>query len=580
MDEAEVPMTTTLPPLPPRPRRRWLPWTGPLATLAIVVGLEALERIGLGAPNPSVIYLLGIVYAAFVGGAWLGLLSVALAVLGGSIAFAPPGAVFADDPTTAARLAVLSAAGLGAALLVGTLRHWAERGAVAERMAALSAERAELLAREREARSQAEAAMRRADLLAKAGTTLAESLDIEATVAALTELIVPALADWCVVDLCDEAGELRILAAAHVEPDKEELIRRLRAAYPIDVTAAHGPARALRTGQPEFFPSIEDAWRVAAARDPEHLALMRALDARSSIAAPLLARGRTLGLLTLVATGSDRGYSPVDVELAMALAQRAALALDNARLFQETQAALRARDTFLSIASHELRTPVTSIKGFVQVLMRHQERGRLAPEQLVAALPVISRGAERLAVLIEDLLDVSRIRLGRLLLRLQPVDLTALVRAVVARRQFDGRAIAVTGADAAPLLGDADRLEQVIENVDRDDGWVVVVQDLGIGLPDGAAEAIFEPFGKAANAARQQLPGLGLGLYICRMIVEQHGGRITAASPGEDAGTTVSVWLPRAPGGAGADREPAPFAVADGAPPPAIEPPDAAPQVH
>ena len=239
-------------------------------------------------------------------------------------------ALFANDQTTTVRLAVLSAAGLGAALLVGALRRWAERGAVAEQMAALSAERAALLAREREARSQAEAAMRRADLLANAGTTLAESLDVEATVAALTGLIVPALADWCVVDLCDETGELRILAAAHVEPDKDELIRRLRAAYPIDITAAHGAARALRTGRPEFFPSIEDAWRVAVARDPEHLALMRALDARSSIAAPLLARGRTLGLLTLVAAGSGRTYSDVDVELAMALAQRAALALDNA----------------------------------------------------------------------------------------------------------------------------------------------------------------------------------------------------------------------------------------------------------
>ena len=177
MDEAEVPMTTTTSPFSLMLRRRWLPWTGPLATLAIVVGLEALERVGLGAPNPAVIYLLAIVYAVVVGGLWLGLLSVALAVLGGAVAFAPPGALFANDQTTTVRLAVLSAAGLGAALLVGALRRWAERGAVAEQMAALSAERAALLAREREARSQAEAAMRRADLLANAGTTLAESLE-------------------------------------------------------------------------------------------------------------------------------------------------------------------------------------------------------------------------------------------------------------------------------------------------------------------------------------------------------------------------------------------------------------------
>jgi PAS domain S-box-containing protein len=438
---------------------------------------------------------------------------------------------------------------------------------ISERQRA-EAERAELLRREQAARAAAEAAAQRAHLLAEAGAALASAaLDLTATLAALTRLLVPRLADWCVVDLLSN-GELQLVAVAHVDPAKEDLVRRLRAAYPVDRQAERGLARVLRTGEPEFFPVIDPAWRAAAARDPEHLALMEALAARSSLAVPLITRGRTLGALTLVFAESGRRYGEADLALAGELAQRAALAIDNARLYQETQAALRVRDTFLSIASHELRTPVTSLRGFVQALQRHQQRGRLDPAHLASALPVIQRNADRLAGLIDDLLDVSRIQLGRLPLRLQPVDLVQLVRTVIEDHpaQFDRQhPLRLTAAvPVAPVLADPDRLAQVMTNlldnavtyspdggevevtVAADaDGWRISVRDQGIGLAPGAGEAIFEPFTRQPGSVQQQPAGLGLGLYISRMIVEQHGGRIWIESAGPGCGATAQVWLPR-----------------------------------
>jgi signal transduction histidine kinase len=250
-----------------------------------------------------------------------------------------------------------------------------------------------------------------------------------------------------------------------------------------------------------------------------------------------------------------------------ALAARAALAVDNARLYSEAQAAIRARDEFLSIASHELRTPVTGIKGYAQLLLRAQERSRLEATRLTRSLHAIDDATNRLTTLTQDLLDVSRIRLGQLPLRLQELDVVELVRRVSYRFAdqlppgidliFDQQ------SPVPPIAGDADRLEQVFSNLldnaikyspgggvvrvelgRAGDEIRVAVRDQGIGLPPDAAASIFRPFGRAPNASMRNLPGMGLGLYICRNIVERHGGRVVASSPGEGLGTTVEITLP------------------------------------
>src|SRR5581483_7538435 len=234
---------------------------------------------------------------------------------------------------------------------------------------------------------------------------------------------------------------------------------------------------------------------------------------------------------------------------------------------EEAEAAVRARDEFLSIAAHELLTPVTALKGHTQMLQRAQARGPIEPERLARVLGHLSDGCDRLTALTRDLLDVSRLRTGRLPLHPEPLDLAAFARdaAALYREQLESPHDLVVEANDAtcPVVVDRDRIGQVLANLVSNaakystegsiirvcvrpdgDGALLQVQDEGIGLPEGAAESIFQPFGRARNAAERQVPGMGLGLYISRQIVEQHGGRIWATSPGEGQGTTVSIWLP------------------------------------
>jgi two-component system OmpR family sensor kinase len=233
----------------------------------------------------------------------------------------------------------------------------------------------------------------------------------------------------------------------------------------------------------------------------------------------------------------------------------------------EAEAAIRARDQFLSVAAHELRTPVASIKGFAQLLLRLQEHGHADPERLDRFLRSINEAANRLSELTDDLLEVSRVRMGQLDLRPRPLDLVSFLRELVAEYQDrldSGHRLTLDlPAEPCVLPVDPARLRQVLDNLLDNavkyspdgsaisltlhtdaDGAVIAVQDHGIGLPPGAAETIFEPFGRAANAAARQIPGMGLGLYVCRNIVEQHGGRIWAESEGDERGTRMSVHLP------------------------------------
>jgi two-component system sensor histidine kinase VicK len=233
----------------------------------------------------------------------------------------------------------------------------------------------------------------------------------------------------------------------------------------------------------------------------------------------------------------------------------------------EAEQALRLRDEFLSIASHELRTPLTLLKGNAQLLLRMQKQAQADPERLGLALQRIDTATSRLAELTDELLDVARMRVGRFELRPRAFDLVALVEEVVTPyREQVGAHHTLTvemPQDGCTVYADPDRIQQVLSNlltnavkyspeggtirvrVESDTRQATVqVQDRGIGLPAEAAEAIFQPFGRAANASDRQLPGLGLGLYICRALLEQQGGHIWAESAGEDQGTTFTFTLP------------------------------------
>ena len=409
-------------------------------------------------------------------------------------------------------------------------------------------------------------AERRLRFLADASSQLASSLEHRVTLERVARLAVPTVADWCFVDVLDEDGRLRRVEVAHADPARAREAVILRR-YPPATSMAEGIAKVLRTGVSELSPSFQESLLARITMGAEHLRVVGSLGIRSTIRVPLIARGRTLGVMSFLTTDSGRTYTAADLALCEDLGRRCAVAIDNARLYEEAQAAIRTRDEFLSIASHELRTPVTGIKGYAQILLRAEERGQLDPDRLRRSLMTIDEATDRLTTLTADLLDVSRIRTGQLPLHLETIDLAALLRTIVGRYedQLDDRHRLVATIPSMPCPVDADRsrLDQVMTNVldnaikyspeggevritleSSDGGLLVRVADQGIGLPPDSVEAIFQPFGRAANAARRSVPGMGLGLYICRTIVERHGGRVWATSAGEDQGTTFGVWLP------------------------------------
>jgi signal transduction histidine kinase len=238
------------------------------------------------------------------------------------------------------------------------------------------------------------------------------------------------------------------------------------------------------------------------------------------------------------------------------------------RLRSQAEAALTSRDEFMSIAAHELRTPVTGIKISAQLALRTLEDASSPDsESVVQCLHGIVAGANRLVSLMNDLMDVSRMRSGDLFLRLAQIDFAALVRTAALRHAVLGgaRHTVCIQAPLTPLVvaGDAGRLDQILDNLLSNavkyspaggeigvdlrvdlDGIVLRIADEGIGLTPGEQEHIFEPFGRAANAIVHELPGLGLGLHICRQIAAAHGGRMWAESSGEGQGMTVTLWLP------------------------------------
>lgn len=585
--------------------------------------------------------------------------------------------------------------------------------------------------------------------LTEATTLLAGSLEYQQTLVQVAELAVPDLADWCTVNVVED-GVIRELVVAHVNPAKVEWARQLRERGKSNPNQDEVLQRVIRSGRPELYPLITDADLIAVAHDEEQLRLLREVGFSSAMIVPLKARGRTLGVLVLVSAESGRQYDERDLAVAEDVAWRAALAVDNARLYEgerrarqaaelardrlallqqvvvalaettrldevadvvlthglgtvggaagaiavvsddgaslvvvktvgypadmvsvwemfpltsdvlmaqaarkrqpvwiesaggwtkqepdaaairqrtgheryaalplivdgqvigcfgvafekaspfddderaflmalahqcavsvgrarlfeaervareQAQDAIRVRDEFLSVASHELRTPLTSLQAYAQLAIRRGQRtGTLDQEQTGRALDEIYRQAQRLNTLISQLLDISRIQAGHLVLEPQLVDLVPLVEQIVtaARAGAGDRAIELHLPDRLIVMVDGLRLEQVVTNLvdnavkysppgapvevsagqsDRET-VEITVRDYGSGIPVDRRAAIFQRFYRAHADTYQS--GLGLGLYISQQIVDLHGGTISAEFP-EDGGSRFVVRLP------------------------------------
>ena len=400
-------------------------------------------------------------------------------------------------------------------------------------------------------------------LLAEAGETLAASLDYATTLRAVAALAVRGFADACLVDILNEDGTAERLAVDHRDPAQRERMEEFLA-YPIHPELDVIAYEAMKTGRAELLPVMGDAEAVGIAQSEDHLALLRAMRPTSLILAPLTARDKLLGVLLLASTRPERTFDAEDLHLAEELARRAALAVDNARLYARAQDAVTARDQLLAVVSHDLRNPLGV------VMMSTSFLRELVPAdnpQIARQLELIGRSAEQMHRMIEDLLDVARVDAGRLSVDPAPVPAAALVReaADLLRPLAEENGITLDAAvdDGLPaVMADHGRILQVFGNLGGNavkftprggritlgaaadgNGVRFRVADTGLGVPAEHLPHLFDRFWQASRNDRR---GIGLGLAIVQGIVTQHGGRVWAEStPGE--GSTFHFTLPAVP---------------------------------
>jgi PAS domain S-box-containing protein len=439
-------------------------------------------------------------------------------------------------------------------------RVWSFRDVTA-RLRADERERA--LTQEQAARAEAENSQKRASLLAEASRVLSASFDYQTTLAALVRLAVPALADYCALDIVEAEDSFERIGEAHVDPTKSKLLREVAKFPKSALTARHPLMRVMATGAPVLEADITPAFIRASFAEAEQRRVVEALAPRSLICVPLVTSGKPLGALTLVTSGSGRRYEIADLSLAADLARRAAIVVEHARLFHEAEQATRARDDVLAVVAHDLRNPLNTVTMAVSMMLETTPVERVQERRQVE---IVRRAADRMNRMIQDLLDVKRMESGRLTTDLKSEDPAFLINDTIdmLRPLAAGSTIRLETdiEQNLPLvLADAARVQQVLSNLVGNavkftprDGLITVcaerhdaevrfaVIDTGPGIPAEQLPHIFGRFWQAKTSDRR---GIGLGLAIAKGIVEGHNGRIWVESH-VGLGSTFYFTLPTA----------------------------------
>lgn len=399
------------------------------------------------------------------------------------------------------------------------------------------------------------------EFLAESSRVLVAGLDYREMANRLARLVVPRLADWCLIDLVVDSAVERV-AVAHRDPEQAERLREAER-FPPTVEQAVGVMKVIRTGKAELVAEVTDAWIREATEDEDHYRVIREEAPRSLMIVPLIARRRILGAITFATSESGRTYTLDDLALATEFAGAAALHLNNAALYREAREAARLRDQVLRIVAHDLRNPLNTISLSVGLLADLLPAD--ADPASRRAIETIERSVHRSDRLIQELLDVARIESGRLTLERKPVPTRPLLEeavqlhlALAGQKSIELRLDAPV--DLPAIDADHDRVLQVFENVignaikftpeggritvsakSRGEDILFSVADTGIGIPPEEIPHLFAPFWRTALATGRA--GAGLGLAISKEIVEAHGGRIWAESQ-VGVGSTFFFTIP------------------------------------
>jgi signal transduction histidine kinase len=420
---------------------------------------------------------------------------------------------------------------------------------------------------------------RRALFLADISRNLLESLDYEETLAKVARLAMPELGAWAIVDLIRDDMEMERLAVFHPDPSLQPLTSELARAFPPKKGDIFGAPRIIDTQQPELIYEVTRELLDSAGFDRKERGILETLGFCSYMVVPLKARGRLLGAMTFVAATSDQRYTPTDLLFAEDLAGRAAMAMDNARLYHEAETARReavaaveraeiadrAKTDFLATMSHELRTPLNAIAGYAELL----ELGMRGPisEQQHEAIKRIRRSEQHLLGIVNDILMFAKTETGRIPLTLEDTAVATVLESVrflihpmlIAN---DVRFVQEGCERNLAVVADYDRLNQILLNIlsnavkfSRRGGEVRVkcevvehlvaihVEDDAHGIAEDKLEQIFEPFVQLSSGLTRTAEGSGLGLSISRELARLMGGDVTVEST-LGKGSVFTVTLP------------------------------------
>lgn len=402
--------------------------------------------------------------------------------------------------------------------------------------------------------------------LAEAGEILVSSIDYRKTLQSISKLAVPYLADWCSFDIVNESGDLENLVINHRDPNLVAHAKQLHDQYLCHPEGKVGAVSVIKTGKTQVFNTISSEVLSEMAIDENQIHLAKELGDTAAMIVPVVLHDKVFGALTFVSSESGMKYDQHAVLTAEELARRVALAFDNSNLYKISQDAIEIRNDFLSIASHELNTPITSLKLQLQMVKKGLlmgKEGNFPLERFSKSVEASVKQVDRLINLITVLLDVSRIQSGKFTFNFGNFNVKDVINEVVERHkeliQNAECSLDVAGESDINVVWDRTRIEQVLTNLltnaikyapgkieltvkeDKND-ILISVRDHGEGIDKDKLASIFDRFERATS--NESVSGLGLGLFIVKQITEGHHGTVKVESkPGD--GSTFSVRLPK-----------------------------------